>query len=113
MTREELRKHCEKQIKMCETWSKAAVVPKGKVYDEHKLILELLDNEPKANVGYWVGSYPRHKVLVNRRGCVIESVVCSECGEWLDGSSEDEECAANFCPNCGAKMEREEVEDKV
>ena len=47
MTREELREHCERQIRVCETWSKAAGVPKGKVYDEHKLILELLDNEHK------------------------------------------------------------------
>lgn len=47
MTREELREHCEKQIKICETWSKAAGVPKGKIYDEHKLILELLEKEPK------------------------------------------------------------------
>jgi DNA-directed RNA polymerase subunit RPC12/RpoP len=59
-------------------------------------------------IGYWVGKYPEHKVLVSKNGCVMESVVCSECGEWLDGSSEDEECSANYCPNCGAKMEKEE-----
>lgn len=47
MTRKELREHCEKQIRICEIWSNAAGVPKGKIYEEHKLILELLEKEPK------------------------------------------------------------------
>ncbi len=49
MTREELRKHCENQIKGCEMWaSYKGEEPHGKVYEEHKLILELLEQEPKT-----------------------------------------------------------------
>ena len=44
MTREQLKEHCENEIKMCEIWARR----KGenscrKVYEEHKLILELLE----------------------------------------------------------------------
>lgn len=44
MTREELKKHCEKQIENCEMWATwKGEEPHGKVYEEHKLILELLE----------------------------------------------------------------------
>ena len=47
MTREELKEHCEKQIEMCEFWAIGkGEKPSGKVYEEHKLILELLEQEP-------------------------------------------------------------------
>ena len=47
MTREELRNHCEKQIRACEMWAHSqGEEPHGKVYEEHKLILELLEQEP-------------------------------------------------------------------
>lgn len=46
MTREELKKHCLKQIEGCEMWAKHnGEEPHGKVYEEHKLILELLEQE--------------------------------------------------------------------
>ena len=48
MTREELKEHCEKQIQMCEMWANGkGEKPHGKVYEEHKLILELLEQEPR------------------------------------------------------------------
>lgn len=44
MTREELREYCLKQIEDCEMWAKVkGKEPSGKVYEEHKLILELLE----------------------------------------------------------------------
>ena len=47
MTREELKEHCEKQIEQCEVWAKhKGEEPSGKVYEEHKLILELLEQQP-------------------------------------------------------------------
>ena len=47
MTREELKKHCQKQIENCEMWAKHnGEEPHGKIYEEHKLILELLEQEP-------------------------------------------------------------------
>ncbi len=46
MTREELREHCKKQIRACEMWAHSqGERPLGKVYEEHKLILELLEQE--------------------------------------------------------------------
>jgi len=43
MTKEELREHCEKQVKACEMWAKnRGQEPTGKVYEEHKLILDLI-----------------------------------------------------------------------
>lgn len=46
MTREELKVHCEKQIENCEMWAiYKGEEPHGKVYEEHKLILELLEQE--------------------------------------------------------------------
>ena len=43
MTKEELKEHCEKQVKACEMWAKhRGIEPSGKVYEEHKLILDLI-----------------------------------------------------------------------
>lgn len=50
MTREELKKHCLKQVEACEMWARHnGEKPHGKVYEEHKLILELLEQEPFIN----------------------------------------------------------------
>ena len=47
MTREELKRHCLKQIENCEMWARLkGEEPHGKIYEEHKLILELLEQEP-------------------------------------------------------------------
>ena len=44
MTREELKAHCLKQIENCEIWARLkGEEPYGKVYEEHELILELLE----------------------------------------------------------------------
>lgn len=46
MTKEELKEHCKKQIEMCEKWAKAkGENPCGKIYEEHKMILELLEQQ--------------------------------------------------------------------
>ncbi len=43
MTKEELREHCEKQVKYCEMWAEnRGQKPSGKIYEEHKLILDLI-----------------------------------------------------------------------
>ncbi len=48
MTREELKRHCEKQIESCEMWARCkGEEPHGNIYEEHKLILELLEQEPR------------------------------------------------------------------
>ena len=46
MTRKELKEHCEKQIEMCEIWAiSRGEEPGGKIYEEHKMILELLEQK--------------------------------------------------------------------
>ncbi len=48
MTREELKRHCLKQIENCEMWARIrGEEPYRKVYEEHELILELLEQEPR------------------------------------------------------------------
>lgn len=63
--------------------------------------------------GHWIGrkkvgfgEWRDVTVLVNLKGCVTDSCECSECGDWLTGSDEYE-CSARYCPNCGAEMESE------
>ena len=44
MTRGELKAHCEREIEMCEFWAIGkGEKPSGKIYEEHKMILELLE----------------------------------------------------------------------
>ena len=46
MTREELKRHCLNQIESCEKWARlSGQEPYGKIYEEHKLILELLEQQ--------------------------------------------------------------------
>ncbi len=53
MTREELRAHCLRQVENCEMWAKCkGEEPHGKVYEEHKLILELLEQETVSKESY-------------------------------------------------------------
>ena len=67
MTKEELKEHCLKQIEACEMWAKhKGEEPHGKIYEEHKLILELLEQEPFINkpcVSSGVCEHDKQKVL--------------------------------------------------
>lgn len=44
MTREELKEHCEKQIRISKIMARGKE-PSDKIYEEHKMILELLERE--------------------------------------------------------------------
>ena len=100
MTREELREHCEKQIEMCEMWAiSKGEKPSGKIYEEHKLILELLEQEPKT--GHWI--------LTDVEGYKVWHCNCSECGkdpqDYIGGSENwwlIKNNLPKFCPNCGS-----------
>ena len=51
MTKEELKAHCKKQIENCEIMAAyKGQEPHGKIYEEHKLILELLEQEPSRDM---------------------------------------------------------------
>jgi hypothetical protein len=78
------------------------------------ILKELPPVTPIRPKGHWIarkkvgfGEWKDVTVLVNLKGCVTDSCECSECGEWLTGSDEYE-CSARYCPNCGAEMESEE-----
>ena len=49
MTREELKRHCLRQIRYCEevVTLRGEDIPHLKSYEEHKLVLELLEKEPR------------------------------------------------------------------
>ena len=63
MTREELKEHCKKQIESCEMWAAyKGQEPHGKIYEEHKLILELLEQEPTTKNDLGVDCVARQDV---------------------------------------------------
>lgn len=71
MTREELKAHCEKQIEMCEMWAiSKGEKPSGKIYEEHKLILELLDQQP-------------YEDAISRQAVI--DALCDECELYKNG----------------------------
>lgn len=64
MTREELKEHCLEQIEMCEIVAKCkGEKPSGKLYEKHKLILELLEQEPTTKNDLGVDTVSRKAVL--------------------------------------------------
>lgn len=79
MTREELKTHCEKQIEMCEEWAAfKGKKPGGKVYEEHKMVLELLEQESaldkiKAEVREWY--WQADKQALAKDPCVVDAMV--------------------------------------
>jgi hypothetical protein len=77
MTREELKAHCLGQIEMCKTWAIGkGEEPSGKIYEEHKLILELLEQEPR-----WISvsedAPPKETICLwcNKQGSVFTSAI--------------------------------------
>jgi hypothetical protein len=92
MTREELKRHCEKQIEECERWAKhKGEEPHGKIYEEHKLILELLQQQPKT--GHWI--YDGDQIICNR---------CFKAFGFISLK-----LTTDYCPNCGTKMADEVI----
>ena len=80
MTREELKVHCEKQIENCEMWARCkGEKPSGKVYEEHKLILELLEQEPCEDC------ISRQAVIEGLRTCYdTETKEYSDGSQWIN-----------------------------
>jgi len=59
MTREELKEHCERRVRQREFYAhERGIDPSGKVYEESKLVLELLEQRP-AHDGWH--KYPDEK----------------------------------------------------
>ena len=78
MTREELKKHCLKQVEASEKWARHnGKEPRGKIYEEHKLILELLEQEPFINkpcISEGVCREDKIQVLDKIRAELIQSI---------------------------------------
>lgn len=85
------------------------VKPCGKIYEEHKLVLELLEQKPK--IGHWIGQREHCENLgVIPSGLGVYEW-CSNCGCGID-VREWQRNHYNYCPSCGADMrEAEESED--
>lgn len=99
MTREELKDHCKRQITRCELWAQGddEKLNNSKVYQEHKLILELLEQEPKT--GYWISWY---EIIEKELGTEYNPrCKCSECSTEVDPHTSK---FTSYCPVCGAKM---------
>ena len=79
MTRKELKAHCLKQIENCEVWAKCkGEEPHGKIYEEHKLILELLEQEPFINkpcIAHGVCHEDKVKVLDKIRDEIKQEII--------------------------------------
>ena len=95
MTRKELREHCIREIDWFEKFGYKKVMNcfDKKRYEEHKLVLELLDQEPKT--GHWI-----YDNFIWR---------CSECNETPKtmgyvGTADFMTEHFKFCNHCGARM---------
>lgn len=58
----------------------------------------------KQKVGHWIN---RHNIYANK---TFDTKVCSECQYEYSYDAETGISNANFCPNCGTKMEGENNE---
>lgn len=91
MTREELKEHCKRQIQQFERVEKIMPVTPNdwKRYEEHKLILELLEQEPKSE---WRHDHEILKAYSDGQASIItvlediKSEIDAECGskQWDD-----------------------------
>ena len=73
MTREELKEHCERQIQQFERVEKIMPVTPNdwKRYEEHKLILELLEQEPQSE---WEQDHAILKAYSNGANEVLDKI---------------------------------------
>jgi len=118
MTREELKRHCQKQIEGCEMWAiYKGEEPHGKVYEEHKLILELLEQEPTTKNDLAVDCISRQAVIdeMEKRhtegDCITKGFIKNmpsvtpirPKGHWIcDGKGRS--FADYHCSECGLKL---------
>ena len=91
MTIKELKEHCENQVEMCEKFAHdRGNEPSGKIYEEHKLILKLLEEK---TAGHWI----EHKPKWCDNNWPYSKYECSVC----HGLSDDD---TDYCCHCGRYM---------
>ena len=69
------------------------------IKEKAKVDFEALCKEEDPKIGYWA-----EEIDNDRRWDRIR-FYCSECGEWQTYGK------TNYCPNCGAKMQKEDEEN--
>lgn len=97
--------------------SKAYMATQLKIKDEQ---LKLVNKAVHAKIQMLIADAPtvdvapvRHGRWLNGKGGnakiddygYVCDAYCSECGNWLTASDEYG-CDSNYCPNCGAKMDK-------
>ena len=109
MTREELKEHCKRQVQQFERVEKIMPVTPNdwKRYEEHKLILELLEQEPRK--GHWIETAEEYYKAINEKGGGVnentdfftDDIACSECLAKFSVIDNEAE-RFDFCPCCGS-----------
>jgi hypothetical protein len=56
--------------------------------------------------GRWLSMDSEKVIAMDDDGCPVDSCCCSECGDWLTGSDEYM-VRGRYCPNCGARMDKD------
>ena len=83
MTKEELKQHCEKQVKACEMWAEnRGQEPSGKVYEEHKLVLDLINELQDKYYELWEESYEvehARNIQLEEKIKALEQQPCDDC----------------------------------
>ena len=69
----------------------------GHIYRHYEMAIEALKNQ---RIGHWIN---RHNIYTNK---TFDTKVCSECRYEYSYDAETGISNANFCSNCGAKMEK-------
>ena len=96
-------------------------------YIKREAVIEAIMSEPPdAHYPQWyvdkIKSIPAADVAEVRHGrwdgegdgyadgeIVIDVWYCSECGYCIDDGTDDPNILPNYCPNCGALMDKEEL----
>ena len=97
-----------------------------KEFIEREAVIEaIMSDPPDAHYPQWyvdkIKSIPAADVAEVRHGrwdgegdgyadgeIVIDVWYCSECGYCIDDGTDDPNILPNYCPNCGALMDKEE-----
>ena len=74
---------------------------------EEEFIKELPSVTPARKTGHWIDT---DVTILNRQGYLVHEVICSECdGISYFRSMGNKYIGANYCPNCGAKMDEDKL----
>lgn len=98
MTREELKEHCRKTVEQCEMWAiHRGEEPSGKVYEEHKAVLDILEQEPTD------------KPMCDRNICISNEYSGIGCDKCIVNKAEQEPCTDAISRESAKKLYCREI----